>query len=228
MLDSMLVWLLVGALLALPSAADEPSHPRFLVTGDSMVEPMDGLLAHRLKRAGGRVKRDPRPGTGVTKPELLDWVRYAKKQARRFRPAATVVFLGANDSAPLRSADGSEAQCCRRAWIDAYADRLERMMRSYRRGGKGRAYWVTLPLPRDKANRPRFLATNYAIAQAAEAVGDGVRVVDTIPVLSPGGHYRRKVHGKVVHDKDGVHLSRAGSAMVRDLVIRAMRADGVI
>jgi hypothetical protein len=56
--------------------------------------------------------------------------------------------------------------------------------------------------------------------------------VDTIPALSPGNRYRRRVRyrGKtvVVRGRDGVHLTTAGARIARDLVVRAMRADGVL
>jgi hypothetical protein len=227
-----LIRLLALALLAPGSvAATESPAPRVLVTGDSMVEPLDRQLGAAVKRAGGRAFRDPRPGTGLTRPLILDWVRHARRQAKRHRPRATVMFIGANDSAALRAGDGREVECCRRAWIAAYADRVERMMRIYRRGSRAWVYWVTLPMPRGREHWPRFKATNLAIAQAGEAAGERVRVVDTIPALSPGNRYRRRVEYRgrtvTVRDKDGVHLTVGGSRIVRDLVTRAMRADGV-
>ena len=228
----MLLLLLIAAVFAAPSAAAEPAPLRLLVTGDSLVEPLDRQMARKVKAEGGRAVRDPRPGTGITKPLVLDWVRHARKQVRRHKARATVVFIGANDSGRLRSEQGAEVECCRRAWIDAYAARVAKMMRAYRRDGRAHVYWITLPLPRGEEHRPRFLATNYAIAQAGEGFADGVRVVDAAAVLSPGGRYRRRVEYRgrsvVVRDKDGVHLTRAGSAIVRDLVVRELRADELL
>ena len=55
-------------------------------------------------------------------------------------------------------------------------------------------------------------------------------MVDTVPVLSPNNRFRRKLRYRgrsvVVRDGDGVHLTTAGARMARDLVVRAMRADG--
>ena len=199
--------------------AESPS-PRVLVTGDSMVEPLDRQLAVAVRRTGGRAFRDPRPGTGLTRPLILDWVRHARRQVKRHRPRATVMFIGANDSAALRAGDGREVECCRRAWIAAYADRVERMMRIYRRGSRAWVYWVTLPMPRGSEHWPRFKATNLAIAQAGAAAGERVRVVDTVPVLSPGNRYRRRVEYRgrtvTVRDRDGVHLTVDGVRRAAD------------
>ena len=93
-------------------------------------------------------------------------------------------------------------------------------------------YWLTLPMPRQESRRQQFLAINYAIAQAARKAGSKAHVVDTVPMLSPGNRFHRKLRYRgesvVVRDGDGVHLTTAGARMARDLVVRAMRSDGVL
>jgi hemolysin type calcium-binding protein len=93
-------------------------------------------------------------------------------------------------------------------------------------------YWLTLPMPRQDSRRQQFLAINYAIAQAARKAGSKAHVVDTVPVLSPGNRFHRRLryHGEsvVVRDGDGVHLTTDGARIVRDLVVRAMRSDGLL
>jgi hypothetical protein len=226
-----LALLLLLALVAAPLSSAQAA-PRTLVTGDSLVQPLDELLVKPVKRAGGRVIKDPRPGTGLTRPLVLDWRKHARRQVRRHRPRVTVMFIGAGDSEKLRSADGPMVACCRRAWIDAYTERVASMMRSYTRRRRSHVYWLTLPTPRQTEDQPRFLAINYAIAQAAAELGGRTHVVDTVPAISPGNRFRRKLRYRgdrvVVRDGDGVHLTTAGSRIVRDLVVRAMRADGLL
>lgn len=224
--------LLLIAVLALPPSV--AAAPRVLATGDSMVQPLDRQLVRPVKRASGRVIRDARPGTGITKPLELDWVRHARRQAKRHRPRATVVFIGANDAEELDAGDGGpKVACCRRAWIDAYAERVRRMMRSYTRSGASYVYWLTLPTPRSDTQARRMAAVNLATAQAAASANrQRVRVVDTIPALSPGNRYRRRVRYRgrtvVVRGEDGVHLTDAGARIARDLVVRAMRDDNLL
>jgi len=223
--------LFVAFVLMTPSAA--AAAPRVLATGDSMVQPLDEKLVRPVERAGGNVVRDPRPGTGITKPFALDWLRHAKRQVKRHRPQATVMFIGANDAEPLQSADGPKVACCRRAWIDAYADRVARMMRRYARSGAAFVYWLTLPTPRSDTQARRTGAVNLALAEAAAAADRAhVRLVDTIPALSPGNEYHRRVRYRgrrvVVRARDGVHLTKAGARIARDLVLRAMRTDSLL
>lgn len=228
----MLALLLIAAMLAMPATAAESPRLRVLATGDSMVEPLDEQIAPYVKRADGRLTRDPRPGTGISKLLTLDWVRYAARQAKKYTPGATVMFIGANDWEPLRSEDGPEVECCRRSWIDAYAKRAKRIMRAYERRSAGRVYWLTLPAPRDKEHGRRFAAVNAALTQAAASAGDGVVLIDTVPVLSPGNVYHRTIRWRgrkvVVREQDGVHLTKAGSRVALDLVLREMRADHVL
>src|SRR4051812_32200813 len=121
----------VGALVLLvPSApAQAKSRGRVLATGDSMIQLVDSQLATRLKERRYKLKGDAHVGTGLSKPFLLDWVRHSKNEAKHYRPAVSVVFLGANEGFPLPYA-GKEAHCCSRRWIRAYAGRAQKMMRA--------------------------------------------------------------------------------------------------
>lgn len=224
--------LLLVALAALAAPPTASAAPRVLATGDSMVQPLDRLLVPPVKRAGGRVKRDARPATSLTRPVVFDWIRHAKRQAKRSRPSATIMFIGANDFDPLPAEDGREVECCGRSWIAAYASRVGRLMSIYRRGGRANVYWLTHPAPRQRDLARRLAAINVAIAQAGEKAGEGVKVVDTVPSLSPGYRFRRRARYRgrlvVVRDEDGVHLTTGGAKIARDLVLRAMRRDGVL
>jgi hypothetical protein len=197
-----------------------------------MVQPLDKQLVPVVERAGGRLIRDPRPGTAITRPTHHDWLKHARKQARRHRPRATVMFLGTTDAEPMRAGSGPTVRCCGRAWIDEYARRVGRMIGSYGRGGAGRVYWLTLPVPKVEGHARRLAAVNIAIRQAVAAAPETARVVDTIPAVSPGNRFRLRIRHRgrmvTVRERDGVHLSPAGARIVRGLVVRALRADGLL
>ncbi len=220
--------------------APEPRRPstarhglRLLATGDSMIQILDGYLARRLApRPATSVRSDAHVGSGITRPGQLDWPRRARAQAADFKPDATVMFLGANDGFDLRSAGGGTAPCCDAAWVNAYARRVEAMMRSYLRGGRSRVYWLTLPAPRPASFARVFRRVNDAIKRAARRVGDGAGVIDLVPVFTPGGHFRQTItfrgHTIEARQPDGVHLSFAGASVAATLVIERLRADGQV
>lgn len=202
---------------------------RLLVTGDSMVMPLDLELARRLSGDGVDVIRDPHVGTGISKSLLVDWGKLAAVQVRRDKPDAVVVFLGANEGFPMRGPDGREVSCCGPRWAAVYATRVRFMMNVYRRRGVGRVYWLTLPTPREGARQTIARTVNAAIDVAAEPWREQVRVVDTVPIFTPGDHYRdaMTVGGEqtIVRESDGIHLNGAGSAVAAGAVLRVVGRD---
>jgi lysophospholipase L1-like esterase len=224
---------LVPALGALTFKTRASQRPRFtrlhrlrlLATGDSMIQIIDGYLKQRLERRRGTVVRsDAHISTGISKPDMLDWVKKARGQAAGFKPDVTVMFLGANDGFPLAG-----APCCEAAWVAAYASRVEAMMRSYLRGGRSYVYWLTLPTPRRAAFVRIYSRVNVAIKRAAARVGGGVRVIDIARVFTPGGRFRQSItfRGKTINARqpDGVHLSTAGASVAATLIVDRLRAD---
>ena len=228
-------------LAELRTRAEAPRRParasggrlRLLATGDSMIQIIDGLLAQRLRgRRATSVRSDARISTGISKPSMLDWVRKAAEQARSVHPDATVVFLGANDGFAMKRPSGASVACCGAGWVAEYARRVEAMMRSYLRGGRSHVYWLTLPAPRRNDFARVFRAVNAAIRRARARVGGGVRLIDLVPVFTPGGRFRQHVtfRGRTVSARqpDGVHLSVAGASIVATLLFDRLRADGVL
>ncbi|HEX4363371.1 MAG TPA: hypothetical protein VHZ75_02405 [Solirubrobacteraceae bacterium] len=206
---------------------------RVLVTGDSMVYGIIDVLGRSVRATGGTLHGDPNPGSGITKPMLVDWPVHARASVRTLHPDATVVFLGAAvDAFPLTSAAGQSIDCCGREWIAAYARRVHAMMTTYLRGGHALVYWVLLPLARDPARTESIKAINAAITQAAASIGDGVRLVDIAPDVTPHGQYTDTIayHGKqvAVREPDGMHLANAGVHIATTVILRAMRRDGLV
>jgi lysophospholipase L1-like esterase len=211
------------------ATARRPRTLHLLATGDSMIQTIDGDLARALAaRRGSTVRSDARPGTGISKPAAVGWVRRARGQAADVRPDVTVVFLGANDGFPI-TGRGRTAACCGAAWVAAYARRVEAMMRSYLRGGRSYVYWLTLPAPRPAAFARVFVGVNEAIHRAARRVGGRVRVIDLVPVFTPGGVFRQTItfRGKTIDARqpDGIHLSLSGASVAATLVVDQLRAD---
>ncbi|HEV2785924.1 MAG TPA: hypothetical protein VGV67_06025, partial [Solirubrobacteraceae bacterium] len=143
--------------------------PRVLVTGDSTMQGIDTFLADELGN-GARVESDIRPSTGIAKP-LGPWAALPRTQSRRVRHAAAVVSLGIVDRFPMQAPNGVQLECCGAGWTIEYARRIRKMMRTYRRAGRARVLWLTLPLA--KGSRDLVDAINLAVVRAAQGL-DGV------------------------------------------------------
>lgn len=212
---------------------ERPPVPRplrtLLVTGDSLVQPLDLELARQLAGGSVRVVRDPHIGTGISKTDLVDWGRLSVAQVHKDEPDAVVVFLGANEGFSMRDPSGREVDCCGADWAAVYATRVRRVMDAYRRRGAGRVYWLLLPAQRD-GDRQRVARTvDAAILAAAAAYRAQVRVLDLRPLLTPGDRYSdaATVDGReqIVREPDGIHLNAVGSRLVAGRVVAALRRD---
>ncbi|HYI79869.1 MAG TPA: GDSL-type esterase/lipase family protein [Thermoleophilaceae bacterium] len=201
-----------------------------LVTGDSMAQIFDHYMADGLGGSAA-VRSEAHISTGLSKPSMLDWVANARSQARRVRPDVSVVFIGANDGFPMPTPSGATAPCCDSSWIEEYARRAAQMMRSYRRGGAGRVYWLTLPAPRGGSFRTVFGPVNAAIRRAARGV-PGAHVVPIDRIFTPGFVYRDSLmwggRNVSVRQADGVHLNNAGASIAAQKTIRRLRANRIL
>ena len=139
------------------------ARARVLLTGDSFVYGISDVLGRFLKAHRGSLTADPNPGSGITKPAVLDWAAHALRSASGERPDVSIVFLGVADGFPLVIA-GEPVACCGPAWGDEYVRRVDRMMTAYLRDGRGLVYWALLPTPRDPAMAEIFSAVNARAA----------------------------------------------------------------
>jgi hypothetical protein len=219
------------AQIGVPTPRRQPLRS-LLVTGDSMSMPLDQDLAQALAPKGIRVTQDPHVGTGISNTVLVDWGALAASQVRRYHPRAVVVFIGANDGYSMPGTGGTLVDCCGPEWAAIYATRVRLMMNTYRQNGAARVYWLTLPIPREGSRAQAARVVNAAITVAAEPWLDEVRVLDMVPIFTPGGAYRDSmtINGQptIVRQSDGIHLNDAGSALAAKYVLAAVRADFVV
>jgi hypothetical protein len=207
--------------------AEPPARKRLrtlLITGDSMMQPLDAKLARRLDDV--KVVRQPHLGTGISKSFLVDWGELSARQVQRERPDAVIVFIGANEGFPMEGADGKEVECCGADWAAIYANRARRMADTYRRGGTARVYWVTIPTPRDPDRQAIQRVVNAAIRVAAQPWRSQVRVVDSVALVSPRG-YQAALNGRIVRASDGIHLNDAGAELLAEAVLNRINQDFV-
>ena len=196
--------------------------PSMLATGDSMMQGIDSFLADELGEEA-TVRSDIRPGTGISKPGG-PWGKLPATQVRRLHPAATVVAIGAVDGFGMQAPDGTTRQCCGADWIAEYTRRVRAIMLTYRRKGRGRVIWLTLPIP--KGPRAVADAVNFSIVAAAKDL-PRVTVLRLDELFTPDG-FREVMpyRGRTVRvrEVDGIHLNIAGTAIAAKLVAAELRA----
>jgi hypothetical protein len=218
-----------------PTSLGEPARPlplkKLLVTGDSLAMPLDAELARRLADRDVEVVRDPHIGTGISKDAigLVDWAKLSTKQVKDEQPDAVVMFIGANEGFPIPGPDGKDVECCGTDWAALYATRVRTMMETYRRDGAARVYWLTVMTPRDGERAKIARAVDAGIFAAAAPYRAQVRVLDMVPIFTPGFRYRAsmEVDGEeaIVRESDGIHLNDRGAELAADTVMAAIDRD---
>jgi hypothetical protein len=213
-----------------PRPQDLDMLPGVVTTGDSMMQSLDSVLSDRL---AGRAEliSDVFIGSGITKPQIVDWSRLPRKQVDRDHPKAVIVFLGANEYSPLTALDGTVIQCCSKPWIDEYARRAREIMQTYVQDGKGAVVWLNNPIPGDDRRTASINAVNAALEIAKRGI-DRARVLDMAEVFTPGGVYREDMPWKGatvrVRQDDKIHLTIPGARIASTFVLRELTALGVI
>lgn len=200
-----------------------------LVTGDSLSTPLDQELARRLVPDGVEVVRDPHLGTGISNTAFADWGEISTAQVADHRPDAVVVFIGANEGFGIPGPDGKDVECCGTDYAAAYANRVRQVMDTYRQDGAAKVYWLTVMTPRDRVAQRVTRVVNAAIEVAAQPWRSQVRVIDTVPIFTPGDRYRdaMEVDGEetIVRESDGIHLNDVGSGIAADAVLDRIDDD---
>lgn len=189
-----------------------------LLMGDSMMAgSLGSTLERALGKAGHRTTRAAQLGTGLSRPDLYDWMRVVPALLERDAPRFVVVSLGANDATTLRDGD-DELEYGEARWREVYAARVEAMMRTLTAGG-ARVLWLSLPPMRERRLSGRAASLNRLFAQTARKVprvevleldvlvGDGERRYATFVQGKDGRLLRYRLD-------DGVHLAPAGAQAV--------------
>lgn len=196
-----------------------PRVPTVLATGDSSMLGVEDFLADELGD-GADVVSGALPG-GRLSGEENGWLRVAREQVQRDRPDVVVLSIGANEGFSI-----GERLCCYPAWINAYAERMKAVLRTYRQGGRARVFVMTVQLPRVANRTEVFKASNEGTRRAAAKV-PGVTLLAMDDYFTPDGYretipYRgRRVH---VRASDGLHLNVSGQAIAARIVARAVTA----
>lgn len=205
-----------------------PRHPlRLLITGDSLTEYLGPQMVE-MTAGGGRIKAnsDTHYGTGLVRPDFVDWSVVARQQIGEYHPAAVVVFIGGNDFQNISLPDGRILAASSPAWTREYSRRAEVVMRTWLRGGARRVYWLSMPPARSNAWSHNNAQIDVALRQAAKQV-PGAEYLNILGPITNHGHYSDYVyiHGQpvLVRTPDGIHLTETGSSIVANEVLTVLR-----
>jgi hypothetical protein len=195
---------------------------KVLLVGDSMMQGVAPHVARALQNVHVKSMDLSRQSTGLTYPGYYDWPAVIKKTLEKDRISVLVVFLGANDTWDMILGGKYESFGTER-WQSNYLARIESIIQTAHQQHV-RVIWMGAPnMGRDKINRGvKVLNSLYA-----KALGEGEsRYISTRESLGDDvNEYRKTItkdNGKsvVVRTEDGIHFTRDGQTILRDLVLK--------
>lgn len=193
------------------------------MTGDSLPGYLGPILVNDVAAlAPVRGFVDVHDGTGLTRPDFVDWSVVASQQVAADKPDATIVWMGGNDFQNMVLPDGQVLMAGTPAWTREYQRRAAICMRIWAGGGTRRVYWLAMPPARDPGWAFDDAQIDLALRRAAAEV-PGAEYVDILGPITNRGRYTDYVYRNgqpvLVREPDGVHVNAAGSAIVANEVL---------
>ena len=210
-----------------PLASPDEVAPRgiaVLLVGDSLIAGSLGAHVTRALSRDARLKVVPafQTATGLSRPDVFDWMKVLPPLLEREHPALVVCSFGANDATNIRTEHGTLV-FAEAGWRQAYQGRVLAMMRQLTAGG-ARVLWLGLPPMRDANFSEKAQYLNRIFAQSARRVR-GVEYLELSRLIADKqGEYvtfRRGPGGALVRYRldDGVHYAPAGAAAIARWVV---------
>jgi hypothetical protein len=171
---------------------------------------------------------DTHYGTGLVRPDFVDWSVVARQQEAQYNPDAVVVMIGGNDFQNMQLPNGKILYASTPAWTREYQRRAEVCMRIWTRNGTRRVYWLSMPPARSDAWTHNNQQIDLALARAAKKV-PGARYLDINGPITNHGQYSDYIYQNgapvLVRTPDGIHMTDAGSMIVAHEVLRVLVHD---
>jgi hypothetical protein len=215
-----------------PSPSPTPTPPplreptkkdplRVYFGGDSLAGLPGVLFAQHGSRSGlMKVHTDYQVSSRLTNPDPVDWPAHLQSELAAVHPDVGVFMIGINDPGMPMIAKGSFTMYPKKAWLEEYQRRADRLMRLMLHSGVKRVYWVGLPIMPDKGQTAQVKRLDQLFRQAAGRHPDVV-YVDTFDLLADkNGRFNASLRSG-----DGVHFTDEGAWMIADAVWAAIKAD---
>jgi hypothetical protein len=213
--------------------------PRRTPTADAPLRVVmfgDSLMGHMAAGFERHVAADPRIhvyteyhiGTGLARPDVLDWPAYLNQILPGFNPEVIYLAFGGNDDQDMQLADGTEVDYGTPEWVTEYTRRVALTMDVAAQNDRT-VIWINMPAQgRERLNQAKDIMN--AIAQQQAALRPRVTYLDIGPVLTPDGQFHEYLPapggGLVrVREPDGVHVSVPGGEFLAPTLLDAVAVD---
>jgi hypothetical protein len=195
---------------AATTAAAHPEVRRILLIGASSIQGWFGIqLEDRLRRAGAKVRRQGKVGTGLVRPDWFDWVPETKRLRDEFHPDLIIAQFGGNDCVTA-DLDGRPAYFGNANWEPAFRKRFDAFLDAI---GDTPLLIVGMQHPQHADLGRRLRKYNAAMERAANDSGHpylSAWAFTEGPDHEPQQTVTWRGRTELQFESDGIHLSKLG------------------
>ena len=203
-----------------PRTPDAEQPLVMYVGGDSISRDLGEGLARVSPADLVRVDLDPRPATGLSRPDFFDWAQHLAGVLTESLPDVIVVLFGANDFQNVEH-EGEVLDRFGDEWLDLYRERVDRIMTLLSQP-EVQTIWVGQPPVREPRLSGGLERLNTVYAEVA-ALYPQVTYVDTWMLFSDDeSGYVDEIDGVRLRREDGVHLTVDGGNRLAESVWAAI------
>jgi hypothetical protein len=186
---------------------------RVLVTGDSL-STFAGQELVKLMAADPRfvIRIEWANGSGLTKPNVLDWAQYARDVTAKYQPDLVIVILGGSDTGNMISngkliARGSDQ------WVAEYSKRIQLVVREFTANKVTNVVWAGPPPVKDKQRNLSYAQISESLTQSAPLLA-ALKQLDTFTNIAPKLNAVLDGGQILLRQADGVHWTREASRLM--------------
>lgn len=199
-----------------PRVPGEEDPLAMYVGGDSISRDLGEGLARVTPATLVRIDLDPRPATGLSRPDFFDWAQHLAGVLTESRPDVIVVLFGANDFQNVEH-EGEILDRFGDEWLELYRRRVDRIMTLVSQP-RTQTIWVGQPPVREPRLSGGLERLNTVYAEVA-ARHPQITYIDTWALFSDGsGRYVDEIDGVRLRREDGVHLTVDGGNRLAEAI----------
>ena len=199
-----------------PRTPDADDRLAMYVGGDSISRDLGEGLARITPADLVRIDLDPRPATGLSRPDFFDWSQHLAGVLTESVPDVIVVLFGANDFQNVEY-EGEILDRFGDEWLDLYRERVDLIMTLLSQPDT-QTVWVGQP-PVRESRLSGGLARMNEVYEEVAAEHPQVTFVATWALFSDErGSYADEIDGVRLRREDGVHLTIAGGNRLAEAV----------
>lgn len=186
---------------------------RVLVTGDSL-STFAGQELVKLLAADTRfvVRIEWANGSGLTKPNVLDWGQYARDLTAKYQPDLVIVILGGSDTGNMVNG-GKLVPRGSDEWLAEYSRRVQLVTKEFVSNKVTNVVWAGPPVVSNESRNLSYQQVNQSLAESSLVIPE-LKYLDVFTNLKPDLSAIINGQRVLLRQADGIHWTREASAVM--------------